>query len=255
MTDAAALKPSTKKFLGLPAITAGIVMVGLAACGPGTVGVERSDAEAVDVTFSSIQARTAHTDSIFYTRSLAEHLPSQRISLNGRVAVSTGSGIVVGEITDAREAAAYKIADDEAGEELPAGTPVPVGSDDADWRDIDVTMNVTRAWSQEVEEGSTIHLTIPLSDPSKTDEFLQGLTSMGRVIAVLDTGPVNGAYKLVRGGATLGLVNDQGALSFPAMDEQYQAEWVGDSGTISALDSANRSEPRVIQVRGGVRTD
>jgi len=207
-----------------------------------------SDAEAVDTVFDTLSGQGDSADGIYYAENLADHLPSQLVVLDGAPPVALSAGVVHGSVQDARPFSASGLATLPSGEEDPDGEPAGFYDPDADWRMVAVWVNVQESWGATLPETGTVEFVLPVDISADADAFMRGLETLDNILVVFTStySEDESLYRVAETDTALGLVDDAGAITFPAMGEEA-AEFIGRTGTLKALDAqARQPQPDIV---------
>jgi hypothetical protein len=207
-----------------------------------------SDAEAADLVFDDLAGRADMGDGIYYAKNLADHLPSQLVVLDGAPPVALAAGVVHGSVQDARPFSASVLATLPGGEEDPDGEAAGFYDPDADWRMVAVTVNVQESWGATLPETGTVEFVLPVGISTDADAFMRGLESLDSILVVLTStySEDESLYRVAVTDTAMGLVDDAGAITFPAMGEEA-AEFIGQTETMKALDAqARKPQPNIV---------
>lgn len=209
--------------------------------------VRTSEAQAQADALNLLKARREMGDVVGgYAAGLKDYLPGQLVSIDGSDPRPLAAGIVHGTIREVQPHGAYAVATLPNGEEDPDGETLAFSDSDADWRMVAVTVDIEEAWGQDVPHSGQVGFVLPVgSDP---DAFMRGVESFGEVVVILSGSYSEDAslYRVAESDAAIGLVDEVGALSFPALGTDARA-FVRDAGTVEAIaDKAYEEQPLIV---------
>lgn len=207
-----------------------ITVLACTACGHATTAAPTEDDVRAAV-FSDLTNRAETADGVVDVAvSLADYLPSQQVIVDGAEPRPLSDGIVVGRVVDAVPIADYKLATGEDGEEYV------------------VSIDVEDSWA--VGSGDLDVLVVSQSPDEEV--VVRGLKALGRVIVLLDgdLGRADGLHGVAEDGAGLGLVDDRGAIEFPAMTGE--AAFLGSLRTVDDLDRTSEDQQPPIVIKNHV---
>jgi len=191
---------------------------------------DRGASETAQYAIDLLGDRTAGTDNGAREKTFADLLPNHTFQVGSAEPVALASGIVIGTVTGVEPGSAYSAdAGSDAGSELDFADP------DALWREIVLTVSVDSAVG-EVSGDATVRIGLAIDGTADIDKATAGFESLGRIIAVLD-GPGAFAfdpevYSVRQGGGLVGLVAENGSISFPYLGEK-NAEFLDGLDTVT----------------------
>ncbi|WP_067433382.1 hypothetical protein [Nocardioides jensenii] len=192
------------------------------------------DARAARAALEFLEVRRESADVLgSFAESLEDYLPGQLVEIDGRDPVPLALGVVHGTIRRAEPYAAYATAEPET-DGGPDGVQVEWADPDADWRVIAVTLDITEAWGDGVPHSGQLRFALP--DGEDSESFMRGIESLGEAVLVLGSthSSDESLFRLVEQDAAIGLVDQKGAVRFPAFGLDAEA-FVRGVGTLPAI--------------------
>jgi hypothetical protein len=206
----------------------------------------------VDFAVEHLAARHAAATRVRYYTNLAEALPNVKYQHTDGTTETISESVVRGEITVAESGRGF-----DGGGEAESTRDVGFESKDALWRTLHLRLKVMEhiagaATSEEILVG------IVIDGGVNPDTAARSFEAMDDVVLLLRSGsPVfdyaDKLYSIVQDGGLLGLVGDDGMLTFPVLDESA-AQFAGGIATVNDLRAAAEQPERTFLVDedGGV---
>ena len=199
---------------------------------PNTARVMADSSEAL---FDSMAARGGAGASIWLPEELADVLPNQEYEIDGRAAEPMSPGTVIGTPESVELVKTYM--QDDFAADGPTSRAVDHNDPRAAWRAYKVTVKVDKLLGID-QRGRTFEFGLTFGAEIAPKSVEEGVMAFGEVVAVL-TKPGffdfdRDLHALMLTGATLGTVDSQGNISFPAMNE-IAPRFVGDLKTVDAV--------------------
>jgi hypothetical protein len=151
--------------------------------------------------------------------------------------------VVVGDIIDVQPGVGFT-----STEEDPNGTLTTFDDSQADWRTVHLRVKVSEVLSGKLEASE---VTVGLGLGADFRRTRQDLLDLPTTVFFLFHSPVyaydNSLYALWRDGTTMTLVDNDGMLSMPGMDQALAAEKLRDVSTLDDLRAAAKEPDKVIK--------
>lgn len=229
-----------QKFLAVAALSA-IVLVSAAGCGSATgdpAAVEAGSRADVNYVFETLGENYDRVGGgLLAPTQIAQALPSPGPVTPGSMEPRGADMLLTGTVAEVTkgEARRHNPENEDEYEVVDFDDP------EADERSAFVTLDVETA----VGPSGSISLAtetfrVGLAGAEDAERFLAGLRGMERVVVFL--GDNDGTLYPMQGGAAMGEVSSEGALTFPAMDEDAKA-FMGEVDTIQELEGLTATSP------------
>jgi hypothetical protein len=182
----------------------------------------------------NLATRSSGMNARQLARNFAEYLPNQLFIVGGSNAKPAAAGVVRGTVVDAVGARGYYVPGG-LDADAPSGTATKFDDARAQWRIIDITIEVQDAVGLDV--GDRVHVGVVV-DGQDTKALLRGARSLGPVVAILDgQGFFKADPKLfnVAGfGSLLGMVEPDNSIRFETLGS-HSNKFVGALTTWQAV--------------------
>jgi hypothetical protein len=197
--------------------------------------------------FEQLQQRAEGASRVSFASNISDYLPSQLVSVAGATPRSLVYGVVTGSVTQASVTYAGRIGN---GDERASSGEVPLDADDADWRLITATLEVSESWVSAETPPRLVRFVVPIGGNVDSQATIAGLRSLERAIVVLTTADDidPSSWRIAFSDTALGFVDDSGRLLFPAMTEDESRIFLGDVHTLADLGEAASDSQDVITV-------
>lgn len=154
--------------------------------------------------------------------------------------------VIVGRVVDVEPGRGFRVDGDDA----PDGIETDFDDPDALWRTVHASVRVESVISGAADQlilvGFAFDPRLPLDDIKKQ------MIGFGRVLMFLNKSPVfdydPDVYATVLDGALLGLIDHEGHIALPALEETEEADLLRAASTIDELRAAAEEAPRMIQL-------
>lgn len=220
--------------IGVAAIVLGLLTT---ACSSNSTEADEGSAADRQYLFGNISAQRQAVKARQVARTLEEYLPNQLFVVGDGPAKPEAVGIVRGTVIDAVGARGYYIPGDAPDADAPGGTEVAFDDPRAQWRVIDITVDVEDTTG--IDPVKQVHIGV-VADGPDTDSLLRGARSLGEVVVVLDRQGFFKSdpqlYNIGDFNALLGTVRADGTITFPALGDEAD-EFVGDLTTWEDVDA------------------
>ncbi len=224
-------------------LAAALLTLVLASCGASGDG----DTSAQANVLAEMHARHEAASRVRPFESVAEVLQNTRYKhwANGATQPLT-EAVVVGSIEAVEEGRGFKV----EGNDAPSGTETGFDDPAAVWRTVHVTVQPEAVVSGEAASPVVAGFAFGATTPFEAiqEQFL----SFDRVVLFLNRSPVfaydASVYGTLLDGALLGVVDDNGRISFPVLEPQEEAGLLANAPTVNALRSAARGSVRTVEL-------
>lgn len=224
-----------------------VAVCSLAACGT----VAPPAAADGSYVIEQLQARNESRDGARYFADITELLDNTRFEVAGSPAIPLTDAVVVGRVAAVEPGAGFRV----EGEDAPGGIQVDFEDDRALWHTVHVHVDVDQVVSGDAVEGTTVTVGFALGTPATFDKIADGFLAMGDLLLFLLGGsPVfeydPSIYATMDDGALLALVDPEGRITLPVLDDTQAATLTGPAPTVQELRRAAAAPVRVVRVDG-----
>ena len=224
-------------------IAAACLLIGLAAAACASSD-EEARGYAVDHLRSRAEAATRFSPYI----DIADVLPNVRYEVPGEPARRPSVAAVVGRITSVDPGYGFAVPGGD-------GNGIRIRFDDskAVWKTVHLSVEIERHIAG-TPVADNVKVGLAIGGSVDADEFSDGLRLLGRAVFILNSGsPVfaydSSLYSIPEDGALLVLVDDEGRLTVPSVDQLREDELLRSTPTLDRLVDKARSGERVVQMR------
>lgn len=225
-------------------VSDGGVSDGGASTGAASAGPTRDQARAYIL--GSLESRVGGLQQSVPEQSLADLLPNHEFAIDGAKAQALSPGLVIGTVTSAEAGRSYTV----DGEDAASGIEGPFTDEAARWRVAVITIEPDSAFGDVAGEGD-VHVGVVVDGGLDPRDALASLAALGRVAVVLGEDGryafAPDAWSIRQSGALLGVIDDEGTLSFPALGVDEEAFLSGIT-TVRELEGEARVERAVTKV-------
>ncbi|MGL5824135.1 MAG: hypothetical protein ACRCYU_04755 [Nocardioides sp.] len=217
-------------------------------CGKGTYQAQDTTAaEAQKILFSDLQSWDQAAGSAWQEENLEQILPNTKAWVDdGRDTPRRLSDLaVVGQVASVEPGRAFQPSDT-------TGTDIehPFDFKQADYRTIEATIKVTRAWGESTLPDS-VTVTVPISSDVNPAIATKALESLDTIVLILrNQGFYSYApqsWRIARNNALIGIVEKNDTLKFPALLED--ANYFSGIGTLGEFTQAASGPEQIIDLR------
>lgn len=195
---------------------------------------------------AALSARHAGASVIQPFNSLTELLANTHYQVGDASPRPLTEAVIVGRVTDVHPGRAFRVEGDDA----PDGIATDFDNPDALWRTVHASVAVESVISGAADEvilvGFAFDPTLPLDDIEKQMIGFEQLLMFLNKSPVFDYDP--DVYGTVFDGALVGLIDDEGHITLPALEETEEADLLRKAPTIEELRAAAQEPRRVIQL-------
>ncbi|MGL5808320.1 MAG: hypothetical protein ACRCYQ_00050, partial [Nocardioides sp.] len=129
----------------------------------------------------------------------------------------------------------------------------PFDSREASYRTMEVAVDVTETWGESIPSDS-VTVTVPIGSEVEPATAITALESLDRIVLVLHSqgfyGYAPDSWRIARNNALIGVIEDDGSLTFPALSET--AEYFDQIETLDDFDRAASGPEQTVDLRSKV---
>lgn len=163
-----------------------------------------------ELVITEVRDRLDVVDAVYLSQTVVDSLPNQGFVLPDGSVVHESDAVVVGSVTAATVESAHTLDGERVRDLDDPSDP------DAMWRLVKIKVEVARSWG--VGDADEIEMRWPLSSSNSVEDSLKSLTSLGTVLLILKDG------RVVHNEEYLGLVSEDGSVTYPLLHEPSAAE-------------------------------